>query len=62
MKMSVPVVNTLLALTDDSRTEVRTAAIFALGEGRSEYSRVLRKFLSLTSDPNEDIKIAAINA
>lgn len=62
MSMPSNVVTTLLNLCDSPEEAVKVAAVKALGEGQANSSQVLEKVISLVSDDNVNVSVAAVEA
>lgn len=62
MSMPSNVITTLLNLCDSPEEAVKVAALKALGEGQAATAQVLEKVISLLSDDNVNVSVAAVEA
>ncbi|EMB2317762.1 TPA: HEAT repeat domain-containing protein [Proteus mirabilis] len=60
--MSTTAISRLVDLTRDTNNDVKTAAIYALGESGYKTTATISRLTDLTRDINNDVKIAAIKA
>lgn len=60
--MNPAVLQKLLTRSDELHTDVKIAAITALGEGKATDAAAIAKLLRFADDLNVNVKIAAIKA